>query len=315
MKINHIINETTTAGAVATVAKPLGEVEKRMPVKGLQPAEKVMSGKSKKKGPYQNSLNEGKMKELAYDLENMRPTEFQRKYGKRREEVLQALKPQQSQPAKPMQTPQKPMSEAELQEDDLIIVPGQGMKRKTGFVPHGQSRVDHEVDMARSDLVSSIKNAKSIYDMLKDRSEEEGIEGWVQEKLIKAADYLNAVKEYLDEKQYQQEGNHMGGVIAGGISAESKEPVRPTNPPQPVKKKPMTPFGPGKEMSQDKLDEKAVSKAQQRFMGMVHAVQKGEMKAPSKAVASAAKGMSKKAGHDYAATKHKGLPEKVKKKD
>ena len=64
---------------------------------------------------------------------------------------------------------------------------------RSGFVQHGQSRVDHEVDMARSDLVASIKNAKAIYDLLKDRSEEDGIEGWVQEKLIKDSDYLNAV--------------------------------------------------------------------------------------------------------------------------
>ena len=57
----------------------------------------------------------------------------------------------------------------------------------------------------------------------------------------------------------------------------------------------------------------AVSKKQQKFMGMVHAAQKGE-KAASPEVAKVAKGMSKKAGHDFAATKHKGLPEKVKKK-
>jgi hypothetical protein len=59
------------------------------------------------------------------------------------------------------------------------------------------------------------------------------------------------------------------------------------------------------------LSEKSVSKAQQRFMGMVHAVQKGKMAAPSAEVAAAAKDMSKKAAKDYAETKHKGLPEKV----
>jgi hypothetical protein len=59
------------------------------------------------------------------------------------------------------------------------------------------------------------------------------------------------------------------------------------------------------------LNEKAVSKQQQKFMGMVHAVQKGKMKAPSKEIAKTAKGMTKKAAHDFAATKHKGLPTKV----
>ena len=59
--------------------------------------------------------------------------------------------------------------------------------------------------------------------------------------------------------------------------------------------------------------EKAVSKKQQRFMGMVHAAQKGE-KPASKEVAKVAKGMKKKDAKDFAATKHKGLPEKVKAK-
>jgi hypothetical protein len=52
----------------------------------------------------------------------------------------------------------------------------------------------------------------------------------------------------------------------------------------------------------------AVSKAQQRFMGMVHAVQKGDMDAPSKEVEKAADSMKKKDAKDYASTKHKGLP-------
>ena len=55
----------------------------------------------------------------------------------------------------------------------------------------------------------------------------------------------------------------------------------------------------------------AQSKAQQRFMGMVHAVQKGDMKAPSKEVEKAADSMSDKDAKDFASTKHKGLPNKV----
>ena len=57
----------------------------------------------------------------------------------------------------------------------------------------------------------------------------------------------------------------------------------------------------------------AQSKAQQRFMGMVHAVQKGDMEAPSKEVEKAADTMSKKSAKDYASTSHKGLPTHVKK--
>ena len=63
----------------------------------------------------------------------------------------------------------------------------------------------------------------------------------------------------------------------------------------------------------EQLSEKAVSKAQQKFMGMVHAAKKGE-KPASKEVAKAAKGMSGKAAKDFAKTKHKGLPDKKDKK-
>jgi hypothetical protein len=63
--------------------------------------------------------------------------------------------------------------------------------------------------------------------------------------------------------------------------------------------------------SEEVLKEKAVSQAQQKFMGMVHAAQKGE-KPASPEVAKVAKDMSHKAAKDYASTKHKGLPKKVK---
>lgn len=65
------------------------------------------------------------------------------------------------------------------------------------------------------------------------------------------------------------------------------------------------------EMDSLLVTEKAVSKAQQKFMGMVHATQKGE-KAPSKEVGKVAKSMGKKDAKDFASTKHKGLPQHVK---
>lgn len=58
------------------------------------------------------------------------------------------------------------------------------------------------------------------------------------------------------------------------------------------------------------LNEKAKSKSQQRFMGMVHAAQKGE-KPASPEVAKVAKSMKKKDAEDFAKTKHKGLPDHV----
>jgi len=58
----------------------------------------------------------------------------------------------------------------------------------------------------------------------------------------------------------------------------------------------------------------AQSKQQQKFMGMVHALQKGDMKPSdaSPAVKKAASSMKKSDAKDFASTKHKGLPRKVK---
>lgn len=406
MKINQIINEMT-AGSVATVAMPLGKTQTRatetVQVKGLKPADKI--AKAKKKGPYANSLVEGAMKDLdiaRQDLNRMSPQQFFAAYRMTKQEFLakygkllntqkpvheakkdflgklqknidksnQKKKETDEKVKQHQQDDKKKVEEAKLDEDDVIIVPGTKMKRKTGFVQHGQSRVDHEVEMARSDVLATMKNAKAIYKMLQDRSEDEGIEGWVQEKLIKANDYLNAVKEYYDEKMMQE-----AGVIAGGgVGENAQQPVMPTKPQQPVKKKPLTPFGPGQKdvgeaatrehpkavkqaldgleramndliltspeerqkhqqnvkqklktqqlagpkgtLPEGQVDEKAVSKAQQKFMGMAHAMQKGKkIPGASKELKDVAKTMKKGDVKDFAKTKHKGLPQHVAKKD
>lgn len=67
---------------------------------------------------------------------------------------------------------------------------------------------------------------------------------------------------------------------------------------------------------QEPIAEKAVSKQQQKFMGMAHAMQKGEkIKGASKELKKVAKTMKPKDVEDFAKTKHKGLPEKAKKKE
>lgn len=107
----------------------------------------------------------------------------------------------------------KKINESELQETDLIIVPGQGRRLKSGFIPHAEDRRDHEVEMARSDLHQAHKNSSKIHKLIKNVSEDDGLEGWVQAKITKAADYLNSVCQYLEGKQLQE---MTGGVIAGG---------------------------------------------------------------------------------------------------
>jgi len=59
----------------------------------------------------------------------------------------------------------------------------------------------------------------------------------------------------------------------------------------------------------------AVSRAQQKFFGIVRAIQKGEMAPTTPETAKAAADMKKKDVKDFASTKHKGLPDKKIKKE
>jgi hypothetical protein len=54
---------------------------------------------------------------------------------------------------------------------------------------------DYEGQMARTQLISIVKNAKSLFDSIGEKTQ---LQGWVQSKLTKAEDYLNAVRSYLD---------------------------------------------------------------------------------------------------------------------
>lgn len=58
--------------------------------------------------------------------------------------------------------------------------------------------LDHEVQMARADLYKIAKYAIKLHNMLKSVSEVQGIEGWQQSKITKAADYLGSVYHNMD---------------------------------------------------------------------------------------------------------------------
>jgi len=80
---------------------------------------------------------------------------------------------------------------------------------------------DHEVQMARQELYRTAKLALMLHDMLKNVGENQGLEGWVQRKLTRAADYIESVFDYMDyemrypsdmyEDDQQQMGMQSGG--------------------------------------------------------------------------------------------------------
>ena len=219
MKIKDIY-ESTTAGSIATVAAPMTTQKRNGVGKGIYGNEKagnLLTGKQTNK-KYANSVNESfdtKQQVINHFVKNGKTAAqgaaaWERGY--RGFKSSHSNKPVANKPRVDYMA-KYDLDEAKLDEDDLIIVPGQGRSRKNGFIKHGESRLDHEVEMARSDLFSAAKNAKQVYELIADVSEEEGLEGWVQEKIIKANDYLNTVREYLEGKQVQE---MTGGVIAGG---------------------------------------------------------------------------------------------------
>jgi hypothetical protein len=209
MKINQIIESSTTAGSVATVPFAMNGMQTRNPsIYGQKKVGNLFKGKKTNK-PYANSLTEGRVKELAMDLKDLTDDEFQKKYNLTKKEARKILT------AKP-----EKINRDDLQEEDLILVPGHG-RNSRGFISKASDRSDREVEMAKGDLYQSIKNAKMIFDMLGDVSEEDGIEGWVQEKIIKASDYLNTVREYMEQQRFANEMT--GGVIGNGMAGESVE--------------------------------------------------------------------------------------------
>jgi hypothetical protein len=88
-------------------------------------------------------------------------------------------------------------------EKDLKIV---SKSTKRTFESVNEEADDHEVGMGLSSLKSSVRSAKIIYDNIKKRNIEE-LDGWVQEKLTLASDYLKNVADYMEDlDEYDKDG-------------------------------------------------------------------------------------------------------------
>ena len=81
---------------------------------------------------------------------------------------------------------------------------------------------DHEVQMARADLYKIAKYAIKLHDMLKTVSEAEGIEGWQQSKITKAADYMGSVYHALDYDMKFAESRSTKNVMKRTVSENEK---------------------------------------------------------------------------------------------
>ena len=75
---------------------------------------------------------------------------------------------------------------------------------------------DHEVQMARSDLYKIANYAVKLHKMLKHVSEEQGIQGWMQAKITKSADYMSSVAHTLE---YDMMEKHQSEPMAEAMDA------------------------------------------------------------------------------------------------
>jgi len=57
---------------------------------------------------------------------------------------------------------------------------------------------DHEVQMARKDCYHAAEDAIALHKLLRNVSEEQGVESWVFAKITLANDYLRTVREYME---------------------------------------------------------------------------------------------------------------------
>jgi hypothetical protein len=144
-------------------------------------------------------------------------------------------------------------------------------------IEHGeQAEYNDEAGMTKDSLHTIVRHAKELERALRSN---ENMPEWVQEKIGQIKGMMSSVTDYI-------------------ISTHERDAEQRT----------------GKEGITTVIPEKAVSKAQRKFMGMAHAIQKGEkIKGASPELKKVAKTMKPSDTHDFAATKEKGLPKKVKK--
>jgi len=164
--------------------------------------------------------------------------------------------------------------------DEALDTDGVMMTRPSNMssegIEHGeQGEYNDEAGMAKDSLHTIVRHAKELERALRSN---ENMPEWVQEKIGQIKGMMTSVTDYIlstHERDVEQETGEEGITI---------EPVA----------------------------EKAVSQAQQKFMGMAHAMQKGKkIPGASAELKKVAKSMKPGDTHDFAATKRKGLPKHV----
>lgn len=85
-----------------------------------------------------------------------------------------------------------------------------------------EMHLDHEVQMARKDCYTAADDAIALHKLLRNVSEQQGLEGWVAAKITLASDYLKTVREHLE---YQLMSQVPAGAMELPIAEDSIDPA------------------------------------------------------------------------------------------
>jgi len=205
MRIKQIVENSTTSGSISTVAMPLmKQTRESVDVPGLKPVSQVMARKAKKKGPYANSLVEGKVKDLMMDLsagkDGLSDEEFKKKYGKTKEEMRKEMR----------QNKPQPVAEATLEEDDVILNPRTGRLRKSGFLPHSR---EPEGETFKNSLHTIVRVASHLD---KELSTQDEFPEWMSEKIGAVKGMMVSIMNYvISAKEMQHDNDAMSESSSG----------------------------------------------------------------------------------------------------
>jgi hypothetical protein len=99
------------------------------------------------------------------------------------------------------------------------------VKEGLGDLAH-RAEQDHEVQMARAELYKIAKYAIKLHDLLKGISESEGLEGWVQSKITKAAADIGSVYHHLDYQEATEMQMPETLAVRKVVTKESNDPYK-----------------------------------------------------------------------------------------
>lgn len=80
------------------------------------------------------------------------------------------------------------------------------LKLPFGVKQHKKKHVkdDHEVHMAKSELLRLVNNSSKLLDIVSQIPEKEGLEGWAQAKITLAGDYIDSVLKSMEFDEYER---------------------------------------------------------------------------------------------------------------